>query len=68
MTCTECGEAIHPERLAAIPQAKTCSVTCSADRKRKRRQASSLIAHRKRRERERASSIARVITSLSYLT
>ena len=47
--CIECGGIIHFERIAAIPQSKTCSARCSAERKRKLRAASSLVAHRKRR-------------------
>ena len=37
MKCIECFKRIHPERLAAIPQAKTCSAECSAARKRRLR-------------------------------
>ena len=29
MTCTECVEPVLPERLYAVPTAKTCSRDCS---------------------------------------
>ena len=28
-TCKICGKAIHPERILAIPNAKTCSRACA---------------------------------------
>ena len=47
--CIECPKLIHPERLAAIPQAKTCGATCSAKRKRRLRSEGSTRCHRRQR-------------------
>ena len=52
-TCTECDRPVHPERLAAIPHAKTCSSACTELRQKRLQAATSLRTHRKRRERER---------------
>ena len=35
--CSECHHKIHPQRLAAMPGAKTCKTKCSLKRQRKRR-------------------------------
>ena len=29
MICAECPNPVHPERLAALPNAKTCSAACT---------------------------------------
>ena len=49
MTCIECPKPIHAERLAAIPQAKTCSAECSAKRKRRLRSEGATRCHRRQR-------------------
>ena len=49
MTCAECGEPIHPERLAAQSRTVTCSRKCSDVRAAVRRAKASRAAHRKRR-------------------
>ena len=49
MTCAECPNPIHPERLAALPNAKTCSAACTRVRQLRSKAASSLKAHRKHR-------------------
>ena len=49
LKCIECPKPIHPERLAAIPQAKTCSATCSANRKRRLRSEAATRCHRRQR-------------------
>ena len=49
MICAECPKPIHPERLAALPNAKTCSAACTRVRQLRSKAASSLKAHRKRR-------------------
>ena len=54
MKCIECPRPIHPERLAAIPQAKTCSATCSANRKRRLRSEAATRCHRRQRAAARA--------------
>ena len=47
--CIECPKPIHPERLAAIPQAKTCSAACSANRKRRHRSEAGTRCHQRQR-------------------
>ena len=54
MQCIECPKPIHAERLAAIPQAKTCSATCSAKRKRRLRSEGATRCHRRQRAKEKA--------------
>ena len=49
MTCSECPNTVHPERLAAIPNAKTCSRECTDKRQRKHKAAGALKATRKAR-------------------
>ena len=51
--CSECGKPIHPERLAAIPAAKTCSMPCSDKRSKKRQAAGSRRAKAKRQSAKR---------------
>ena len=45
MKCKECPKDIHPERLAAIPQAVTCSRECSQKRKLRLRVEGSVRRH-----------------------
>ena len=52
MKCIECRKRIHRERLAAIPQAKTCSAECSAKRKRRIRSEGATRCHRRQRAKE----------------
>ena len=54
MKCIECPKMIHPERMAASPMAKTCSLTCSVNRKRRmQNEASARYYQRKREKRQR---------------
>ena len=54
MQCIECPKTIHPERLAAIPQAKTCSATCSVNRKRRHSSQGGTRCHQRQRARAKA--------------
>ena len=49
MTCTECPRTIHPERLAALPRAVTCSSACSHKRQLRHMAAGSKKAHARKR-------------------
>ena len=51
MTCAERPVTIHPERLAARPNAITCSAECTKKRQKNHRQRSSIKAKRKKLER-----------------
>ena len=54
MTCTECPRTIHPERLAALPRAVTCSSACSLKRQLRHMAAGANRAYHKRRARDKA--------------
>ena len=58
MHCAVCGRPIHPERLAALPRAVTCSAACSGERQRQHRAAGAVRATQQRRARERADAAA----------
>ena len=49
MTCTECPNTIHPERLLALPTAVTCSAGCSRKRQLRHMAAGSKKAHARKR-------------------
>ena len=49
----DCGNEVHPERLAAIPLAKTCSSACSNEHQRELRRANNA----RRRERNKKEKI-----------
>ena len=51
MICAECPATIHPERLAARPNAITCSAECTKKRQKNHRKRSSIKANRKKRRR-----------------
>ena len=49
MTCTECPNTIHPERLLALPTAVTCSAGCSRKRQLRHMATGSKKAHARKR-------------------
>ena len=57
MTCTECPRTIHPERLAALPRAVTCSSGCSRKRQLRKMAEGSNQAYHRRRAREKAAEL-----------
>ena len=61
MTCTECPRTIHPERLAALPRAVTCSSGCSRKRQLAAQKRGARKAMAKRRKRERATRVKEAI-------
>lgn len=48
-TCSEpdCTKTIHPERLAALPRAVTCSTECSALRTKRRKAKHAAAVHKR---------------------
>ena len=48
MKCAECPKEIHPERLAARPNAITCSAECTKNRQARHRSQSAKRARTKR--------------------
>ena len=58
MECIECPKPIHPERLAVNPRVKTCSATCSANRKRRHRSEAGTRCHQRQRAKAKAAGEA----------
>ena len=55
VTCIECPNPIHPERLVFRPKIKTCSAACSINRKNRHRREASTRCHRRQRAKAKAA-------------